>query len=464
MLALVCCLDTASAQTLTVNPTTLTFSGSSGAQSFTIMSSVATTVNLSSFPSWIQLNQTTGTTPMTVIVTIGAGAPTAGGNGSISITAANGAQASVNVTFTGSGTTGTLSASPSSLLFSFAPGSTVPSSQPVTITSSNSSITSFTAQATTNDGLPWLSVGITTNLPNGSLSVTVSPSQFPTGSGPFSGTVRLTSSDNQVTTIPVTATITATPALSVSPTSLAFAYQAGTAVPSAQILTLSTSTGATVSLTATAKTTTCGTGWLVVNQQTASAPGTLSVSVSPTGLSQITCQGEVDISGAGISNSPLAIPVSFLVTNSPLLTVNTSGLTFTYQPTNNTLTPASQNVQIGTSNNAAVNFATTVTGTPNFVQITTPGNVTPQTLAVTVNPAVLATLAPGTYVDNVTGHVERFRQCSHFSSHANSEQFRDSHTEPSVADLQLSSCPGDSAVANDHSFLECGPLKFLGCC
>jgi trimeric autotransporter adhesin len=407
MLTLVCCLDTASAQTLTVSPVKLTFNGSTpGTQSFSVTSSAATTVNLSTFPTWIQLNQTTGTTPMTFFVTIGAGAPAGGGNGNVSITAANGAQASVDIIYMPGGTTGTLTANPGSLAFSFAPGSTVPSSLPVTITSSNSAVTTFTTRTTTNDGFPWLSAAITSNLPNGGISVTVSPSQFPTGPGPFSGTVTLTSSDNQVTTIPVTASITANPAVTVSPTSLAFAFQVGTANPAAQVITLSTSTGATASLTATPKysssTPTCPSTWLVVSSQSISAPGTLSVSVNPNSVPSTTCQGEVDITGAGISNSPVVIPVSFLVTPNPLLTVNTSGLTFNYQPNSNTLTPLSQPVQIGTSNNAAVNFTVAATGTPNFVQLSTAGGTTPQTISVMVNPSVLATLAPGTYVDNVT--------------------------------------------------------------
>src|SRR5258706_14909988 len=80
ILALVCCFDTASAQpVLTATPSSLTFTTPAGvvppSQSFTITSSVATTVNLTGFPSWIQFSPTNGATPLTVTVSIAPGAP-----------------------------------------------------------------------------------------------------------------------------------------------------------------------------------------------------------------------------------------------------------------------------------------------------------------------------------------------------------------------------------------------------
>jgi uncharacterized protein (TIGR03437 family) len=418
MLALVCCLDTASAQTLTSNVSPVIFNttpGATPAQVITISSSAGSTpITLSTFSSgWLQVSPPSGNTPVNVTVSVGPNAPTSGKTiGFINIANSNAPNTillQIEVDLVIGGSVGTLTANPSSLNFSFAPGSTVPSSQPVTITSGNSSITSFTTKTSTNDGFPWLTAGITSNLPTGGISVTVSPGQFPQGqSGPFSGTVTLTASDSTITTISVTATITSTPALSVSPTSLSFGFQANTAPPPLQLLTISTSTGATVSLTASTKTaaaslSTCGTGWLIVSPQSTTAPGTLSVSVNITGLPFGTCTGEVDISAPGASNPQIVVPVSLLVTSSPLLIVPSPGPTFTYQPSTGTLTPPNQTVQI-TSSSSSVNFGVTVTGSPNFLQVTPLGGTTgtmSSNLVLTVNPTALAGLAPGTYVNNV---------------------------------------------------------------
>ncbi len=267
-------------------------------------------------------------------------------------------------------------------------------------------MTSFTVSQSTTDGFPWLTVSsnglLTGNPPTGSISVTVSPGQLPTTGTSFTGAVTVTGG-GQSTVIPVSVTLNNTPSLSVTPTSLSFAFQVGTTPPSAQPLTLSTSTGATVSITATAKSNTpaCGNGWLIVSPQSSTAPGTLSVSVNTTGLNPTTtCNGEVDISGTGVSNPQIVVPVSLLVTSSPLLLVPSPGPTFTYQPSTTTLTPASQSVMI-TSSSSAVNFGVTVTGSPNFLQVNPLGGTTPQTLSLTVNQSTLGTLAPGMYVNNV---------------------------------------------------------------
>jgi uncharacterized protein (TIGR03437 family) len=77
---------------------------------------------------------------------------------------------------------------------------------------------------------------------------------------------------------------------------------------------------------------------------------------------------------------------------------------FTYQIGTSTQ-PAVQNVQI-TSSGAALTFtvtsASTTAGGPNFVTVAPVTGTTPQALALTVNPFVLSTLAPGTYSDTVT--------------------------------------------------------------
>ncbi len=423
-LVLVCCLDTASAQTLTSTPSSVTFTTPSGvtppSQQITITSSAgATPVTLSPFSagSWLLVSPASGTTPLTVTLSVGPSAPTSGNNAAfINITntlTSSQIQVPVNLNISGSGTTGTLTAAPNSLSFSVPPGSTLAQNQSVTITSSSSTVTSFSATATTTDNGFWLTVplngSLTGNPPTGSISVTLSPAQLPAGNGPFTGTITLTpTGGGTATTIPVTVTISGSPALSVTPSSLSFAFQVGTALPPAQTLNITTSTGATVTANAVAKTTTpsCGAGWLIVSQPNVTTPGILSVSVNTAALPIGTCSGEVDISASGVSNSPIVVPVSVLISSSPLLLVPTPGPTFTYQLNSGTPPPA-QNVQITTSS-AAVNFGVTVTPVgngPNFLQVTptsgTASSTMAQPLTLSVIPFVLANLGPGTYMENV---------------------------------------------------------------
>jgi uncharacterized protein (TIGR03437 family) len=416
MLALVCCLDTASAQTLTASPASLTFTTPAGvvppSQSFTIMSSAATTVNLTGFPGWIQFSPTNGATPLMVTVSIAPGAPVNSSNGSITVTPASGTAINVPINLNISGTAGVLTTNQSQLNFSFTPGSQVPSTQPLTIGTSNSGVTTFQLSSTTSDLGPWLTIAdpgngvLSGSPPSDTIMVTVSPSKLPSSPGPFSGTITLTPpGGGQATTVAVNVTITTTPALTVTPSSLAFAYQFQTSPPpAAQTLTIGTSTGAAVPFSATTKLGTgCGNGWLIVSQQNSTTPGTISVSVNTAGLGITTCSGEVDITATGVSNSPVVIPVSLLISASPLLQVPTPGPTFTYQ-FNTGIVPQPQNVTITASSNAIVNFSAIVSAAnngPNFLQVTPVSGTTPQALTLTLIPLIVQSLGPGTYVENV---------------------------------------------------------------
>ena len=66
--------------------------------------------------------------------------------------------------------------------------------------------------------------------------------------GTFNAAVAINAPGTNGISIPVLVTIQGVPALDVSPASLSFGYQLGTSAPAAETLTLSSSTGANVSL------------------------------------------------------------------------------------------------------------------------------------------------------------------------------------------------------------------------
>ncbi len=407
--AALCCVDTADAQTNAVvaTPQQLTFNTQTGVTTPSqtiLLSSASGTPNVSisaiSDTGWLIATPSSGATPLIVTVSIASGAPTSGVHvGFVDISSAT-TNLSIPVTLNANsgGVSSPISSNPNSLSFVFAAGSTVATSQTVSLSSSNTSVTNFTATPTTDSGA-WLSVNpIAGSLP-GNLQVSVNPVGL--NPGTFNAAVAVNAPGTNGITIPVLLTIQGVPALNVSPAQLSFGYQLGTAVPLAQTLTLSSSTGVNVSFTATAVPANCG-NWIVLSQNSGATPSTLSVQANTSGLTAGTCTGQINISAPGASNTAISVPVSLLVSTLPLIQVPTTGPTFTYQIGGTP--PAAQNVPV-TSSTSGLNVAATAApdnGGPSFLRVTPGTGTTPQSLTLTVDPTVLQTLGPGTYTETVT--------------------------------------------------------------
>ena len=410
--AVLCCFDTAGAQnaTLTATPPQLTFNTQNGvtptAQTVLLTSSISpVSLSISAFSNnnWLQVSPSSGSTPLSISVSIGSGAPTSGTDvGFINVTGPGSSTLTVPVTLNAnSSSPSSLSAIPNSLSFNFAAGTTTPSSTAVTVSSNTSSLTTFTATPIMDGGGSWLSVFPSSGSLPGSFQVTVNPAAI-NGSGVFNGAIAINAPGTTGISVPVLVTIAGTPAVNVSPAQLSFAFQIGQAAPASQTLTVTSSTGANISFTATAKTATCGNNWLVVTPTQGATSSTLSVQINTSGLTAGSCTGEVDISAPGASNPSVVVNVSLLASTNPLLLVPSTGPTFNYQIGGTV--PASQNVQI-TSSSAALNFtasATPANNGPNFLGVSPLSGTTPQALNMAVNAAVIGSLGPGTYVENVT--------------------------------------------------------------
>jgi len=411
LLAVLCSIDIAWAQsaTLTAYPPQLVFNGAlAPAQPLQITNSTGAvnfTVQAFSNNNWLVVSPTSGVTPATLSVSVGSTVPTSGTDvGFINITGSNGQFQSVSVQFNASPSGGPspLSATPTSLSFNFSANSTVPVTQNVNV-SSSSGTSSFSASAITNNSGNWLTVSPSSgsSLP-ATLQVTVNPASFQ-GGGTFNGAIAVNAPGSSGVSIPVLVTVAGTPAVNASPSQLSFGYQIGTSQPLAQNLLITSSTGANVSFTASAKTSTCGNNWLVLSQQSGATPSTLSVQVNVSSLSAGTCTGEIDISAPSASNPSVVVPVSLLVSTNPLLQVPSTGPTFNYQVGSSVL-PAAQNVQI-TSSTPGVTFtaaASAPSGSPNFLQVSPASGTTPQALALSLNASALANVGPGTYTETVT--------------------------------------------------------------
>jgi uncharacterized protein (TIGR03437 family) len=410
--AIVCFSDTALAQsaTLTANPTQLTFSAQAGTiapQTVIITSSAgSTSVSVSALSSngWLMVTPTSGTTPLQLTVSVNpALSSLATDDGFININSTN-ASLSLRVELDTLAGSSPLSANPNSLSFPFAVTSTVPSTQSVTLSSSNSNTTTFTATPRTADGGNWLTVNPQSGNISGGLEVTVNPTALPATPGPFSGAVAINAPGTNGITLPILVTLAGTPAIQVSPSQLSFAWEIGTNAPAVQSIAITSSTGVNVPFTASAKTSSCG-NWLVVSPESGATPSSITAQVNTSGLTTAqACAGEIDISASGASNPSVVVPVTLLVSTTPLLLVPSTGPTFTYQIGTSTQ-PAVQNVQItssGTPLTFTVASAPTTAGGPNFLTVAPITGTTPQSLALTVNPFVLSSLGPGSYSETIT--------------------------------------------------------------
>ena len=97
-------------------------------------------------------------------------------------------------------------------------------------------------------------------------------------------TVTANGASNSPLTIPVSLTVTAAPNLTLTPSSLNFAYQVGGATPAAQSVAVASS-GAALSYAVTSSAT-----WLAATPASGSTPGSLSVSMNPSGLKNYASQ------------------------------------------------------------------------------------------------------------------------------------------------------------------------------
>jgi uncharacterized protein (TIGR03437 family) len=410
--AALCCFDAADAQTNAVVafPQQLTFNTQTGVTTPSqtiLLSSASGTANFSvtafSEGGWLTVTSSSSSTPAYLTVSIGSGAPTSGANVGF-INVLSGTTLSIPVTLNANSTGGSspISVSPNSLSFVFAQGSTAATSQTVVVSSTNPSFTNFTAVPVTNSGSAWLSVSPTGGGLPVNMQVTVNPGLL-TNPGTFNAAIAINAPGTSGIVLPVLVTVQGVPGLTVSPSQLSFGYQLGTAGPAAETLTLNSTTGANITFTANTQYSSpdCG-SWIVLNQNGGATPSTLSVQVNTSELTAGTCTGQINISAPGAQNPTVAVPVALLVSTLPLIQAPNTGPTFTYQI--NGTPPAAQSVQI-TSSTSGVNITATAAPNnsgPNFLEVTPVNGTTPQSLTLTVNPAVLPTLGPGTYTETVT--------------------------------------------------------------
>ena len=202
---------------------------------------------------------------------------------------------------------------PTSLTFSTAFASS-PAAQTLNVTStSGSASVSFTVASTTTSGGSWLSTSVTSGAtPLNPLTVTVNSNSL--ASGTYNGNIAISPAGGNPVNIPVILTVGAATAVSATPTTLTFNYSVGSSAPASQPIAVS---GSGAAFTAAASS---NGNWLVVSPASGTAPGTVNVSVNPSGLAANTYIGTVTVAAASGASGSTTVTVTLNVT-APLPTV-----------------------------------------------------------------------------------------------------------------------------------------------
>src|SRR3984957_1150828 len=415
--------DTALGQTITTNPplaSGMSFQvqsgGAQGQQNLSINTPNPTTVFVAvpAGQTWLKVNNAPGgsnipyNTPASLPVEVNTTGLSNGQlvSADITIVIANvpASQVSFQVSMT-VGTPSLLTANPANITFSAVQGNSFgsPNSVPVTVSSSGQAL-SYNATPSTTSGGNWLLLTNTSSIPTNSNSAgfSVSVNAQNLAAGTYQGVITLQSTTTgDSTTIPVTLSVTTGSLLNVTPSTLNnFVFQAGSLQgsfqPQTQNLMVSTSGGAlNYQVTVTQPSGTLLTqNWLVVSPTgglATATPETISLSLSYQGVAGLqvgTYTLDVNIAPTAGGGSTKTTPVTLVVSNNGLLTVDNSNLTFTL-PFGSTTT-STQQVHVTSSNSTSVPYNAQSSQSWLFVSPGTGNTASNSVLAITVNDTGLA--------------------------------------------------------------------------
>lgn len=391
---------------LLATPSSMNFyalSGSSQAQQqlLSVNSSTATNVTYTvtsgttTGGNWLGVTNISGSTPGQIIVTANPTGLSPGDySGTITLTSSGTSNPTltVNVTLRVS-LQNQLTASPGGVAFTFAQGGANPNAQVLTVSTTNGSIVPIQTSTSTSNGGTWLQASANNLQTPASVLINVVTAGL--AAGVYNGQVTITSGSvaNSPLVIPVTLVVTGTGGggtggIALNPSSLTFFAQTNGVAPQQRAVSV-TATGSNLSYSVGTDQT-----WLLAGPSTGSTPGTITVGVNPAGLGAGTRTGNVTVTGGGQTTS---LPVTFTVTNNPILQVSQENVSFNYQTTG--AIPAPRPILVTTSSGSNTVFTATVNnpGSSPWLAVQPSTGTTPGVFALQLVPSAVQSLTAGTY-------------------------------------------------------------------
>ena len=179
--------------------------------------------------------------------------------------------------------------------------------------------------------------------------------------------------------------------LLVSPSSYSIVYQLGGPLPSQQPPISVTSSGASLSFTAS----TSGDPWLTINPLNGTTPSSISVTISVAGLAAGTYSSAITISTPGQPFVTVSVNLSIAQPTTPTIWAVPGSLSFNYQM--GLPAPAPQALSL-TSYPSGQTITATASG-GSWLSVNTAAETTPTTASVAISPAGLV---QGTYHGKIT--------------------------------------------------------------
>lgn len=311
--------------------------------------------------------------------------------------------------------------SPSQVAFDYQIGGPPPAAQMIGLGGGGAAM-SFNVAPGTKTGGPWLAVGPLSGATDSSVTATVNAANLTAGL--YEGSLRVTAAGaaNSPVEVPVTLNVTGNPLLQPSPAALSFAFQTGGSAPPGRTVAV-TSSGTPLSYTVQAAATAGGT-WLHAGAPGGTTPGTFTVSVTPAGLAPGVYTGAITIAAAGAGNSPAAVPVTLVVSDTALLAVDPPALRLAAGG-------SPQVLNLTTTDGTPLSYSVATVSAGGWLQASPRGGAAPGSLTVSAN---AAGLSPGAYPGQVVIHTP---------ASANS---------PQVVPVTLTVAPALTAVPSDLAF------------
>ncbi len=341
---------------------------------------------------FLTLSTSAGTTPGSVVASFSTAVAAGTYTAEIAINTSSdstGAPITIPVTYTVTPPveSGSFTASPTSLAFTYTSGGTSPKPQTIALTSSASPAPSFTATSS----VPWATVTSSSATTPATLTVSVNPSSLAVGG--YSGTINIASTAGNLA-IPIGITVAAagggsgSGGLTISPGTLSFTFFVPGSTTQSQTVQVTTSTNAATYTAAV------GSGsFLSVSPASGLIPGAVTVTANTTGLGQGTFAGSIVFTSPG--QASVTLPVS--ITNGSSGAPNTVSLSPKFVALSYVLggaVPAPVVVQV--TDPSTVGF--TVTSASFYLPVTPASGTTPGSFTISLD---TSGLAAGVYQDNI---------------------------------------------------------------
>ncbi|MEZ4417615.1 MAG: choice-of-anchor D domain-containing protein [Gemmatimonadota bacterium] len=360
---------------------------------------------------WLSASLSGTSAPTTVTVSAATGSLPAGTyTATVNVTAAgaNNSPQPVTVTFIVLTPAPSISLNPTSVSFAGVAGLANPAAQTVSVTNGGGQpLTGLAVGSITygSGASGWLAASLSgTTAP---ATLTLTPNTAGLAAGTYTATVPVTSPVALTRSVSVTLTLAAPPTIGVSLPALTFNGTQGSANPPSQSVSITNTGGSTLDGLSTSISYASTSGWLTASLSGTAAPATLTVTAALGSLPAGTYNATINVAStaAGVTNSPQAIAVAFVVTQPPpAIGLSPSSLTFSH--TQNSGQPAAQTVNVTNTVPGSTPLSGLTLGTVNYgsgangwLDVTLNGTTAPTTITVQPN---TSGLTAGTYTASFT--------------------------------------------------------------